>query len=33
MTFFPGLALILLVVSVNIVGDWLSDVFNPKLSR
>ena len=33
MTFFPGLALITLVVSVNIVGDWLSDILNPKLSR
>lgn len=32
MSFFPGLALILLVVSVNIVGDWLRDVLNPKLS-
>jgi peptide/nickel transport system permease protein len=27
----PGVALILLVVSVNVVGDWLRDVLNPKL--
>jgi peptide/nickel transport system permease protein len=32
MTLFPGAALVLLVVSVNIVGDWLRDVFNPKLA-
>jgi peptide/nickel transport system permease protein len=32
MTLFPGVALILLVVSVNIVGDWLRDVLNPKLA-
>jgi peptide/nickel transport system permease protein len=30
-TMFPGVALILLVVSVNVVGDWLRDVLNPKL--
>ncbi|MBK8209921.1 MAG: ABC transporter permease [Rhodospirillales bacterium] len=32
MTVFPGLALVLLALSVNIVGDWLRDVLNPKLS-
>ncbi len=31
-TIFPGLALILLVLSVNLIGDWLRDVFNPRLS-
>jgi peptide/nickel transport system permease protein len=31
MAILPGTALVLLVVSVNIVGDWLRDVFNPKL--
>jgi peptide/nickel transport system permease protein len=31
MTVFPGLALVLLALSVNIVGDWLRDVLNPKL--
>lgn len=30
-TVFPGLALVLLVLSVNLLGDWLRDVLNPKL--
>jgi len=30
-TVFPGLALIVLVLSVNLVGDWLRDALNPKL--
>jgi peptide/nickel transport system permease protein len=30
-TIFPGLALILLVLSVNLLGDWLRDALNPKL--
>lgn len=30
-TIFPGLALILLVLSVNLLGDWLRDILNPKL--
>lgn len=30
-TIFPGVALIVLVLSVNLIGDWLRDVFNPKL--
>ena len=28
---FPAAALVVLVLSVNIVGDWLRDRFNPKL--
>jgi peptide/nickel transport system permease protein len=28
---FPGIALIVLVLSVNLVGDWLRDALNPKL--
>jgi peptide/nickel transport system permease protein len=28
---FPGIALLLLILSVNILGDWLRDVLNPKL--
>lgn len=32
-TFFPGLVLILLVLVVNLLGDWLRDVFNPKLYK
>lgn len=30
-TFFPGVALILLVLSFNLLGDWLRDALNPKL--
>lgn len=28
---FPGAALVLIVLSVNMVGDWLRDVLNPRL--
>lgn len=28
---FPALLLVLLVLAVNVVGDWLRDMFNPKL--
>lgn len=28
---FPGIVLALLILSVNLLGDWLRDVFNPKL--
>ena len=28
---FPGLALLLLVLAVNLLGDWLRDVLNPRL--
>lgn len=31
-TIFPGLMLVLLVLSVNLLGDWLRDALNPKLS-
>jgi peptide/nickel transport system permease protein len=30
-TFFPAGALVILVRSVNLLGDWLRDAFNPKL--
>jgi len=30
-TIFPGLALVVLVLSVNLLGDWLRDALNPKL--
>ena len=30
-TLFPALALVLLVLSVNLLGDWLRDALNPKL--
>lgn len=32
MSIFPGAALLLLVMSVNILGDWLRDVLNPRLN-
>ena len=30
-TIFPGVALIILVLAVNLLGDWLRDALNPKL--
>jgi peptide/nickel transport system permease protein len=30
-TIFPGLMLVLLVLAVNVLGDWLRDALNPKL--
>jgi len=30
-TIFPGLALAILVLAVNLLGDWLRDALNPKL--
>jgi peptide/nickel transport system permease protein len=30
-TIFPGIALIALVLSVNLLGDWLRDALNPRL--
>ncbi len=30
-TVFPGAALVMLVLSVNLLGDWLRDALNPKL--
>lgn len=31
-TIFPGVALVLLVLSVNLLGDWLRDALNPGLN-
>ncbi len=31
-TILPGVALVLLVLSVNLLGDWLRDALNPRLS-
>lgn len=31
MTIFPGIALVLLVLAVNLLGDWLRDALNPRL--
>jgi peptide/nickel transport system permease protein len=28
---FPGLALASLILSINLLGDWLRDALNPKL--
>jgi peptide/nickel transport system permease protein len=30
-TIFPGVALVMLVLSVNLLGDWLRDALNPRL--
>ena len=30
-TMFPGIALVVLVLSINLLGDWLRDALNPKL--
>jgi peptide/nickel transport system permease protein len=30
---YPGIALILLIVSINLVGDQVRDQFNPRLRR
>jgi peptide/nickel transport system permease protein len=30
-TVFPGVALVVLVLAVNLLGDWLRDALNPKL--
>ncbi|WP_051284901.1 ABC transporter permease [Nisaea denitrificans] len=30
-TFFPAIALVVLVLAVNLLGDWLRDTLNPKL--
>jgi peptide/nickel transport system permease protein len=32
-TAFPGLVLITLVLVINLLGDWLRDVFNPKIYK
>ncbi len=32
-TTFPGLCLVLLVLVINLLGDWLRDVFNPRIYK
>ena len=32
-TLFPGIFLVLLVLVINLLGDWLRDVLNPKLYK
>jgi peptide/nickel transport system permease protein len=29
----PGIALLITIVSINLVGDQLRDIFNPRLQR
>jgi peptide/nickel transport system permease protein len=31
MAIFPGLALVLMLLSINLLGDWLRDALNPRL--
>lgn len=33
MSFFPGMAIVLVVLALNLVGETLNDVLNPRLSR
>ena len=32
-TLFPGTLLVVLIVAINLFGDWLRDFFNPKLYK
>jgi len=32
-TLFPAIVLVLLILSINLLGDWLRDTLNPKLRR
>lgn len=32
-TLYPGLALVVLILSINLLGDWLRDYLNPKLYK
>jgi peptide/nickel transport system permease protein len=32
-TLFPGVALVVLILSINLLGDWLRDFLNPKLYK
>ena len=32
-SFFPGIALVITIVSINLVGDQLRDVLNPRLEK
>jgi len=31
LSFFPGLAIVLTVLAINLIGDWLRDLLNPRL--
>jgi peptide/nickel transport system permease protein len=30
-TLFPGIALVVMVLAINLLGDWLRDALNPRL--
>ena len=32
-SFFPGMAIMLIVLSLNLLGDWVRDTFDPKLRQ
>jgi len=32
-TIFPGVLLVIFVLVINLLGDWLRDVLNPKLYK
>ena len=32
-SFYPGIALLITIVSINLVGDHLRDVLNPRLRK
>ena len=32
-SFYPGIALLITIVSINLVGDQLRDVLNPRLQK
>jgi peptide/nickel transport system permease protein len=32
-SFFPGVALLVTIVAINLVGDQLRDILNPRLKR
>jgi len=32
-SFFPGLAILLVVLAFNLIGDWLRDTLDPKLRQ
>jgi peptide/nickel transport system permease protein len=31
-SFFPGLAILLAALAINVLGDWLRDVLDPRLN-
>ena len=33
LTVLPGLALMIVVIAINLLGDWLRDVFDPRIQN